>query len=186
MLISWEWLHFGASDLQICEDDFAWQVQHFVWPGLAFSWQAQYFRQVEWKNQKTHWYEAVSSALNCPLLKEITQNCFVFLVVNFENRGSLADLFRFEVVNFKNWGSLAELLCFWCCQLQLQLPLHYSTTTTTKYKIQHTTYYNILQYTTRYYNIVHYITLHYTTRDDTTRLDTTRHDPTLHYTNNIQ
>ena len=40
-LISWEWLHFGASDLQVCWDDFAWQAQHFVWPGTTFSWQAQ-------------------------------------------------------------------------------------------------------------------------------------------------
>ena len=60
-----------------------------------FSWQAQYFRQVEWKNRKTQWYEAVSSALNFPFLKEVSQNCFVFDVVNFENGGSLADLFRF-------------------------------------------------------------------------------------------
>ena len=28
-LISWEGLHFGASDLQVCEDDFARQVRHF-------------------------------------------------------------------------------------------------------------------------------------------------------------
>ena len=35
-LISWEGLHFGASDLQFWEDDFARQVQHFVWPGLTF------------------------------------------------------------------------------------------------------------------------------------------------------
>ena len=27
-------LHLGASDLQVCWDDFAWQVQHFVWPGI--------------------------------------------------------------------------------------------------------------------------------------------------------
>ena len=40
-LISWEELHFGASDLQVCWDDFAWQMQHFVWPGITFSWQAQ-------------------------------------------------------------------------------------------------------------------------------------------------
>ena len=78
-LTIWEGLHFGASDLQVCWDDFAWQVQHFVWPGTTFSWQAQYFRQVEWKNRKTHWYdEAVSSALNFPFLKEVSQNCFVF------------------------------------------------------------------------------------------------------------
>ena len=100
-LISWEGLHFGASDLQVCWDDFAWQVQHFVWPGITFSWQAQYFRQVEWKNRKTHWYEAVSSALNFPFLKEVSQNCFVF-----------------DVVNFEKWGSLAELLRFWRCQVQ--------------------------------------------------------------------
>ena len=74
---------------QICRfaamDDFAWQVQHFVWPGITLSGQAQHFRQMEWKNRKTHWYEAVSSALNFPFLKEVSQNCFVFDVVKFKN-----------------------------------------------------------------------------------------------------
>ena len=32
--------------------------------------------------------------------EEVSQNCFVF-----------------DVVNFKKWGSLAEMLRFWCCQL---------------------------------------------------------------------
>ena len=59
------------------------------------------YRQVEWKNRKTHWHEAVSSALNFPFLKEVSQICFVF-----------------DVVNFEKWGSLAELLRFWCCQVQ--------------------------------------------------------------------
>ena len=59
--VSWEGLHFGASDLQVCWDDFAWQVQHFA-RGRRRT--LEYFRQVEWKNRKTHWYEAVSSALN--------------------------------------------------------------------------------------------------------------------------
>ena len=72
-----------------------------VWPSITFSWHAQYFRQVGWKNRKTHWYEAVSSALNFPFLKEVSQSCFVF-----------------DVVNFENWGSLAELFRFWCCQVQ--------------------------------------------------------------------
>ena len=44
---------------------------------------------------------AVSSALNFPFLKEVTQNCFVL-----------------DVASFKTWGRLAELLRFWCCQLQ--------------------------------------------------------------------
>ena len=49
--ISWEGLHFGASDLQVCEGDFAWLVQHFVWLGITFSWQAQHFRQMERENR---------------------------------------------------------------------------------------------------------------------------------------
>ena len=53
------------------------------------------------KNRKTHWYEAVSSALNFPFLKDVSQNSFVF-----------------DVVNFEKWGRLAGLLCFWCCQVQ--------------------------------------------------------------------
>ena len=44
---------------------------------------------------KTHRYEAVSSALNFPLLKEVSQNCCVFAVVKFKNSGSLAALSRF-------------------------------------------------------------------------------------------
>ena len=55
-----------------------------------FVWQAQHFRQMEWKNRKTHWYE-----------EEVSQNCFVF-----------------DIVNFENWWSLAELSRFGCCQLQ--------------------------------------------------------------------
>ena len=41
------------------------------------------------KNRRTHWYEAVSSALNFPFLKEVSQNSFVFDVVNLKaNRKS--------------------------------------------------------------------------------------------------
>ena len=63
-----------------------------TWPRF---FEARYFRQKEWKDRKTHWHEAVSSALNFPFLKEVSQNCFVFVVVNFENPGSRAELFRF-------------------------------------------------------------------------------------------
>ena len=61
----------------------------------------KYFRQVEWKHRKTHWYEAVSSGFHFPFLKEVLQNCFVF-----------------DVLNFENWGSLAEFLRFRRCQAQ--------------------------------------------------------------------
>ena len=77
----------------------------------TFSWQAQYFRQAEWKNRKTHWYEAVSSALNFPFLKEVSQNCFIVDVVNSETLGSLADLFRFlDVVKFKKLRKSRRIL----------------------------------------------------------------------------
>jgi len=42
-------------------------------------------RQVEWKNRKAQWHEGVSSALNFPFLKEVSQHCFVFDVVEFKN-----------------------------------------------------------------------------------------------------
>ena len=116
-MISWEGVHFGASDLQVCWDDFAWHVQHFVWLGITFSWQAQYFRQVDWKKRKTHWYGAVSSALNFPFLKEVSQNCFVFDVVKSKIEEVSQNCFVLDVVKLKNWGSLAELLRFGCCQL---------------------------------------------------------------------
>ena len=44
---------------------------------------------------KIAWYEAVSSALFFPFLKEVSQNCFVF-----------------------DFVKLAELLRFGCCQVQ--------------------------------------------------------------------
>ena len=56
--------------------------------GITFSWQAQHFRQVECTNRKRNWYEAVSSALNFPFLKEVSQNFFVFDVGNFKFRNS--------------------------------------------------------------------------------------------------
>ena len=174
VLISLDGLHFGASDLRVCEDDFAWQVQHFVWPGMTFSWQAQYFRQMEWKNRKTYWYEALSSALNFPFLKEVSQNSFVFDVMTLSSskiEEVSQNCFVFDVVTPENGGSLAELLCFlmlsaWKIEevsqnsfvfkladrqidRQLQLQQRYTTTTTTN-----TIYYGTLHNT-------NYTTLHW-------------------------
>ena len=49
--------------------------------------------------------------------EEVSQNCFVFDVVNFEKWGSLAELLRFWCSQLWKWGSHAELLRSWCCQL---------------------------------------------------------------------
>ena len=94
---------------------FARQVQHFVWPGITFSWQARYFRHVESKRIGTrpsalhstfHFWRKSRRIVSFLMLstskiEEVSQNCFVF-----------------DVVNFENWGSLAELFRFWCCQVQ--------------------------------------------------------------------
>ena len=84
--------------------------------GITFSWHAQYFRQVEWKNRNTNWYQNVCSALNFPFLQEVSQNCFVFDVVKFKSGGSLTEFLRSDVVHFKDKGSLAELLRFQACR----------------------------------------------------------------------
>ena len=38
------------------------------------------------KNSKTHWYEAVSAALNFLFLKEVSQNCSVLDVVKSSSK----------------------------------------------------------------------------------------------------
>ena len=43
-----------------------------------FHWQAEYSSQVEWTNCKTHWHEAVSSAVNFSCLKAFSQSCSLF------------------------------------------------------------------------------------------------------------
>ena len=76
------------------------------------------------KNRKTHWYEAVSSALNFPFLKEVSQNCSVFDVLRKLRKSRRLDSFLilssskleevsqncfvFDVVKFKNWTRVAK------------------------------------------------------------------------------
>jgi hypothetical protein len=68
---------------------------------------------MEWKNRKTHWYEAVSSALSIPFSKEVSQNYFVFAVGNFENRGCLAEFRRFGAVTFLLLRKPRRIALFW-------------------------------------------------------------------------
>ena len=136
----------GVSDRQVCWDDFAWQVQHFVWPGSgrrsAFDrWSGKIATRICTRPSALHstfhfWRTSCKIALFLMLStsknEDVSQNCFVF-----------------DVVKFKNWGILADL----CCQaqrlrksrrrfifkladrqierqlqlrLQLQVPLHYT------------------------------------------------------------
>ena len=52
---------------------------------ISGSWSDETIATMEWKKGKTHWHEAVNSALNFPFLKEVSQNFVVFDVVNLEN-----------------------------------------------------------------------------------------------------
>ena len=54
------------------------------------------------KNRKTQWYEAVSSALSFPFLKEVSQNCFVFDGVKFKIEEVSLNCFVLDVAKFKN------------------------------------------------------------------------------------
>ena len=66
-----------------------------------FSWQAQYFRQVDWKKTQN-------------ALVRGRQLCTQLSI----SEGSLAELLCFWCCQIKNWRSLAELLRFGCCQAQ--------------------------------------------------------------------
>ena len=86
----------------------------------SISWQAQYFRQMEWKNRKTHWYDStfhfwrksrrIASflMLSTSKLQKVSQNCLVFNLVKVRKKTSRRIASFFDVVNFKNWGRLAE------------------------------------------------------------------------------
>jgi len=52
------------------------------WHHFCVAGAALYTDGVE--NRKTHWYEAVSAALDSPFLKEVSQNFLVFDVVKFK------------------------------------------------------------------------------------------------------
>ena len=92
---------------QICR--FAKMILRGQAPALRMTWHqffvagAVLYRQVEWKSRKTHWYEAVSAALNFPFLE-----------------GSLAELLWFwccQTQKLRKSRWIAELLRFVCCQL---------------------------------------------------------------------
>ena len=105
---------------------------------LRMTWhqfsQAQCFRQVDRKNRKTHWYESVSSALNFPFLKDVSQNSSFLMSCTSQNEEVSQNCFVSDVVKFKKWRRL-----------------HYT-------KLHYTT----LHSTTLHYTTLHYTTLHYT------------------------
>ena len=75
-----------------------------------FFWQGQHFKHMDWKKYKTHWHEAVSSALNFPWLTEVSQNCFVFDAANFRKSRRIASFLMLPTSNFRKSRRIASFL----------------------------------------------------------------------------
>ena len=102
-LISWEGLHFGASDLQFWEDDFVTGAALcMTWHHLLVAGTILQRHGLEKSQNALVRGRQVRSAFNFPFLKEVSQDCFLF-----------------DVTKFKSWRSLAELLRFQACRLQI-------------------------------------------------------------------
>ena len=107
-----------------------WQVQHFVWPGITFSWQAQYFRQVEWKKsqntlvrgrqlctQLSIFERSLAELFRfwCCQLRKLKMSCRIasfWMVSSTKIEEVSQNCFVLDVVKFKNWGSVAKSLRF--------------------------------------------------------------------------
>ena len=150
------------------------------------------------KIAKTHWYETVSSALNFPFLKDVSQNCFVFDVVNFKKMRKSRRIASFLTLS----SSKIKEVSLNCCVLMLpsstteevsqnsfvlkladrQIDRETTTaaTTTTSttaqryyYNYKHTTLHYTTIITLRYANYIYIIRLHYANYTTTTTTATT-------------
>ena len=99
----WKGSKFHVTEVLLCSDHFAWQLQDFVCLGSTFSWQAQYFWSIHLKIVKTYWNSEVKCLVNLSFLKEVSQKCFVFEIQSFIFEGSLAEKLRFWASKLHFW-----------------------------------------------------------------------------------
>ena len=99
----WKGCKFHVTEVLLCSDHFAWQLQDFVCLGSTFSWQAQYFWSIHLKIIKTYWNSEVKCLLNMSILKEVSRKCFVFDLQSFNFEGSLAEQLRFSSWKLQFW-----------------------------------------------------------------------------------
>ena len=99
----WKGCKFHVTEVLLCSDHFAWQLQEFVCHGSTFSWQAQYFWSVRLKIVKIYWNSEDKCLLNMSILKEVSQKCFVFDLQSFLFEGSLAEMLRFWASKLQFW-----------------------------------------------------------------------------------
>ena len=99
----WKGCEFHVTEVLLCSDHFAWQLQEFVCLGSTFSWQAQYFWSIHLKTVKTYWNSEVKCPVNFSFFKEVSQKCFVFDLQSFFFEGSLTQKLRFWASKFDFW-----------------------------------------------------------------------------------
>ena len=99
----WKGCNFHVTEVLLCSDHFAWQLQDFVCLGSTFSWQAQYFWSIHLKILKTYWNSEVKCPVNMSFLKEVSQKSFVFDLQSSIFEGSLAEKLRFWASKLHFW-----------------------------------------------------------------------------------
>ena len=134
----WKGCKFHVTEVLLCSDHFAWQLQDFVCLGSTFSWQAQYFRSMRLKIAKTYWNSEVKCLVDRSFLKEVSQEMLRFwcsklhfgrksrtkasflsfkasILKEVSHKSFVFDLqsFIFELQSFNFKGSLAQKLRFW-------------------------------------------------------------------------
>ena len=99
----WEGCKFHVTEVLLCRDHFAWQLQEFVCLGSTFSWQAQYFWSIQLKIVKTYCNSEVKCLVDMSFLKEVSQKSFVFELQSCKFEGSLAEMLRFSASQLQVW-----------------------------------------------------------------------------------
>ena len=133
-LISWEGLHFGASDLQFCCDDFAWQVQHVVRPGINFfrgrrstlhRWSGKIAKRIGARlpalHSTFHFWKSLAEffrfwCLQFRKMRKSRRLASFRMLSSSRNEDVSQNGFVLAVVMFKHQGILAEFLRFWSCR----------------------------------------------------------------------
>ena len=112
----WKGCKFHVTEVLLCSDHFAWQLQDFVCLGSTFSWQAQYFWSVHIKIVKTYWNSEVKCPFDMAILKEVSQKSFVFDLQSFVFEGSPAEKLRFSSRKLAFWRKSRKKASFLSCK----------------------------------------------------------------------
>ena len=105
--------------------------------------------QMEWKKCETNWHDAVSSAINCPCLKEVLQSCFVL---------DVALQTHYITLHSTNYIAL-HCIALHCITLHYTNYSKYTTRSTNHTTLRYTSL-HLRSITLQYTNC---LTLHYTT-----------------------